>query len=178
MSPLSLVLGVWNVRTTCRKSWPSNLFWVLNFTFDPCFKVKFSHPTKRPYISLIIGPQASKCENTSWEVMACEFFPSIKFDIWPLLQGQVGHHIKKALYLPFYWSKFENNFFSTCLTPLIPTSRSNATIYCNGRISPLFCSMNKMAVILFKWEIAVNYMVQYNYVWVILFQSHTTSTCA
>ena len=27
------------MKTTCRKSWPGNLFHVLNLTFDPCFKV-------------------------------------------------------------------------------------------------------------------------------------------
>ena len=26
------------MKTTCRKSWPGNLFQVLNLTFDPCFK--------------------------------------------------------------------------------------------------------------------------------------------
>ena len=31
---------------TCRKSWPGNLFQVLNWTFDPCFKVKWGHHIK------------------------------------------------------------------------------------------------------------------------------------
>ena len=35
ISPLSLLLGVWNVKTTCRKSWPGNLFQMLNLTSDP-----------------------------------------------------------------------------------------------------------------------------------------------
>ena len=34
------------VATICRKSWPGNLYQVLNFTFDPCFKVKWGHHTK------------------------------------------------------------------------------------------------------------------------------------
>ena len=45
--------------------------------------------------------------------MACKFFASVKFDLGPLLQGQVGHHIKKLLYLPmirYRASKCENDF--------------------------------------------------------------------
>ena len=28
------------MKTACRKSWPGDLFQVLNLTFDPCFNVK------------------------------------------------------------------------------------------------------------------------------------------
>ena len=34
------------MKTTCRKSWPGNLFQVLNLTFDPCFKVKWGRHIK------------------------------------------------------------------------------------------------------------------------------------
>ena len=40
ISPQILLLEVLNVKTTCGKSWPGNLFQVLNLTFDSCFKVK------------------------------------------------------------------------------------------------------------------------------------------
>ena len=40
-SPLSWVLGVDNMKTTCRKSWPANLWQVTNLTFDQCFNVKW-----------------------------------------------------------------------------------------------------------------------------------------
>ena len=43
------------MKTTCRKSWPENLFQVLNLTFDPSFKVKVVITIKRPHFSLIIG---------------------------------------------------------------------------------------------------------------------------
>ena len=46
ISPLILFLEVQNVKTTCRKSWPGNLFQVLNLSFDSCFKVKWGHHTK------------------------------------------------------------------------------------------------------------------------------------
>ena len=35
---------------------------------------------KCSYISLIIGSRSSKCENNLLEVMACEFFASVKFN--------------------------------------------------------------------------------------------------
>ena len=36
--------------------------------------------------------------------MACESFASVKFDLWPLFQGQVGHHTKMAIYLLYHIS--------------------------------------------------------------------------
>ena len=45
ISPLSLQLGVWNVKTTYRKSWPGNLFQLLTLTFDPIFSVKWGRLT-------------------------------------------------------------------------------------------------------------------------------------
>ena len=47
-----LLLEVQNVKTTCRKSWPGNLSPELNFTFDPCFKVKWGHHTKMSLLVL------------------------------------------------------------------------------------------------------------------------------
>ena len=60
---LSLVIGVQNVKTNNRESLPANLLQLSDLTFDPCFKVKRDHYKKCPYISLVIGPGASKCEN-------------------------------------------------------------------------------------------------------------------
>ena len=51
-------------EVTCRKSWPGNLFQVLNFTFDHWYKVKWGRHTKHPYLSLIIGAMASECKNS------------------------------------------------------------------------------------------------------------------
>ena len=50
---------------------------VSNLTFDPCFKVKWDHHAKKalylPY---------------NWnEIMGCESFASVKFDLSVLLQG-------------------------------------------------------------------------------------------
>ena len=60
ISPNIALMGVRNVKTTCTKSWPGNLFHVLNLTFDPCFKVV---TLKRPYFSRIIGAVASDCKD-------------------------------------------------------------------------------------------------------------------
>ena len=60
ISPQILLLEVWNVKTTCTKSWPGNFFHVLNLTFDTCFKVV---TLKCPYFSHIIGAVASDCKD-------------------------------------------------------------------------------------------------------------------
>ena len=40
ISPILLVLEVWDGKPTCRKSWAGNLLVWSNLTFDPCFEVK------------------------------------------------------------------------------------------------------------------------------------------
>ena len=56
----------------------------------------------------LVSSRASKYENNMLEIMACESFVSVKFDLWPLLEGQVGHHTKTAIYLlnigPWAWN--------------------------------------------------------------------------
>ena len=79
ISPLPLLLGVWNVKTTYSKSWPGNLFQMLNLTFDPCFKSNGVNIQKCPDISLLIGPIASDCRNSPREVLACKCFACEKF---------------------------------------------------------------------------------------------------
>ena len=39
-----------------------------------------------PY-PLISGSRLSKCENNLWEIIACESFASVKFQLWSLLEG-------------------------------------------------------------------------------------------
>ena len=46
------------MKTTYKKSWPVILFQVMNLTFDPCFKVRLSHHTKKALYGLIIDPKA------------------------------------------------------------------------------------------------------------------------
>ena len=51
------------MKNTCRKSWPGNLFQMLNLTFDPSFKVIWGHYIKSPYFCLVIGAMASECKD-------------------------------------------------------------------------------------------------------------------
>ena len=81
MSPLVLVLGVQNVKTTYGKSWPGNLLQVLNLTNGLYFKVKLGHHTKKTSYLLITGPRTLKGENNLQVIMACESFASIQFDL-------------------------------------------------------------------------------------------------
>ena len=46
-SPLSLLLGVPNVKTTYTKSRPETILKLLTFTFDPFFNVKWGHLTSK-----------------------------------------------------------------------------------------------------------------------------------
>ena len=45
--PLSLLLGVPNVKTTYTKSRPKTIFQLLTFTFDPFFNVKCGYLTTK-----------------------------------------------------------------------------------------------------------------------------------
>ena len=49
------------MKTTCRKSWPGNLFQVLNLT--PASRLNEVVTLKRPYFSLISGAMASDCKD-------------------------------------------------------------------------------------------------------------------
>ena len=51
------------MQTTCRKSWPGNLFQVLNLTFDTASRLNEVVTLKHPYFSLIIGAMASACKD-------------------------------------------------------------------------------------------------------------------
>ena len=44
---ISLTIAHQGLETTKRKSWPENIFQVLNLTFDPFSKVKWGHHTKQ-----------------------------------------------------------------------------------------------------------------------------------
>ena len=59
------------MKTTCRKSWPGNLFQILNLTCDPCFKVKWGHHTNitliSPLLLLVLWLQNVKIDHEkSW----------------------------------------------------------------------------------------------------------------
>ena len=43
---------------------------------------------KSAYNSLIVGPRGLQCETNLQEIMSCEFFDVVEFDLGPLYQGQ------------------------------------------------------------------------------------------
>ena len=70
------------MKTTCRKSWPGNLFQVLNLTFDPCFKVKWGRHTKMSFFfSLIIGAMALEYKDRPSKVLTFTVLPEKNFGL-------------------------------------------------------------------------------------------------
>ena len=53
---------------------------------------------KSAYISLIIGPTGLQCETNLYEIMCCESFNVVRFDLGPLLQGQTRIAKLKSAY--------------------------------------------------------------------------------
>ena len=89
-NPLPLLIGVRNVKTTYRKSWPENLFQVLNLTLDHCFKVRWGHHTKHSCISLIIASRTSECKavhGKSWPLndVPVKILISFRIAKWPVI---------------------------------------------------------------------------------------------
>ena len=61
---------------------------------------------KTLYIFLIIGFKPSDWKNNLWDIIACKSFPSVTFI--PCFKVKWGHHTKKALYLPYCFSRASN----------------------------------------------------------------------
>ena len=53
---------------------------------------------KSAYISLIIGPRGLQCETNLQEIICCESFDVVRFDLGPLLQGQTRIAKVKSAY--------------------------------------------------------------------------------
>ena len=73
------------MKTTCRKSWPGNLFQVLNLTLTPASRLNEVIPLKHPYFSLIIGTMASEYKDRPSKVLAFKYFAweKIMALFWP-----------------------------------------------------------------------------------------------
>ena len=54
ISPLLLVLEVWNVKPTYRKSWAVNLLMWSDLTLSPSFKVKQGQPNLKGFITRLL----------------------------------------------------------------------------------------------------------------------------
>ena len=53
---------------------------------------------KSAYISLIIGPRGLQCETNLKEIIGCESYDVVRFDLGPLLQGQMRIAKVKSAY--------------------------------------------------------------------------------
>ena len=53
---------------------------------------------KSAYSFLIIGPRGLQCETNLKEIMGCESFDVVRFDLGPLLQGQTRIAKFKSVY--------------------------------------------------------------------------------
>ena len=53
---------------------------------------------KSAYISSIIGPRGLQCDTNLQEIMGCESFDVVGFDLWSLLQGQMRVAKLKSAY--------------------------------------------------------------------------------
>ena len=63
-----------------------------DLTLGPSFKVKRGQPNlKRAYNSFIIDPRGLQCETNLQDIVGWES-SDVRFDLWPLLQGQTMVH--------------------------------------------------------------------------------------
>ena len=122
---------------------------VLNFIFDPCSKVKWGNPIKKPHISFIIASRASKCESKPYETIASEFF---KYQISFLNHAprSSGALLLKSLTSPLslllelqnvkanHMKSWQVNFFNYQISPLTSASRSSGVIALKRPYIPLY----------------------------------------
>ena len=103
ISPLSLVLGVRNEKKSFYEIMACDYLHMSNLTSDPCFRSFGVIILKGSYISLIIGSRASKSDTNLLEIMGCESFASVKFDMIPASKSSRVIMLKRGLYSPNNW---------------------------------------------------------------------------
>ena len=81
-SRLLLVLEVWDVHPTYRKSCAASLLEWLFLTSDPSFKVKWGHWPLKLVFSLIIASRGSGCSLNWYETMCWESFRVVRLHLW------------------------------------------------------------------------------------------------
>ena len=63
-----------------------------HLTLSPSFKVKRGQPNLKGFISrLFIDPRGLQCETNLQDIVGWES-SDVRFDLWPLLQGQTMVH--------------------------------------------------------------------------------------
>ena len=113
---ISLLLGVWNVKTTYRKSWPGNLFQLLTVIFDPFFSVKWDHLTTKALYLLPYYPI---------------FNHSCHSAAVPIVPGVVTQIINTLLFLlSAHQSSSQSNILITALPLMLLRSGMNSLMMC------------------------------------------------
>ena len=65
----------------------------LDLTLSPSFNIKRGWPKpKNAYNSLIIDPRGLQCKINLQVIMGWEYSDVVRFDLWPLRQGQMMVH--------------------------------------------------------------------------------------
>ena len=67
-------------------------FGMIRFDLEPLLQrqTRTAKPKNASYL-LIIDPRGLQCENNSYEILGLES-SGVRFDLWPLLQGQTMVH--------------------------------------------------------------------------------------
>ena len=75
-----------------RKPWAGNLLMWSDFTLSPSFKVKRGQLNLKGFITrLLLIPRGLQCETNLQDIVGWES-SDVRFDLWPLLQGQAMVH--------------------------------------------------------------------------------------
>ena len=99
MSPLLLVLEVWDGKPTYRKSWAGNLLVWSDLTLDPSFKVKRGLPNLKVLITrLLLVLEVWDGKPTYRKSWAEDLLVWSDFDLGPLFQGQTRIAKLKSAY--------------------------------------------------------------------------------
>ena len=82
------VQEVWDGKPTYRKSWGWESFDVVRFDLELLLQGQTrTAKLKRVYNSFIIDPRGLQCETNLQDIVGWES-SDVRFDLWPLLQGQ------------------------------------------------------------------------------------------
>ena len=69
-----------------------------DLTLDTSFKVKRGWPNLSAYNTLTIGLKGLQCETNLYKIMGWECFDVVRFELGPLLQGQIKIAKLKSTY--------------------------------------------------------------------------------
>ena len=87
------------MKPTCRKSWTGNLLMWSDLTLSPSSKVKRGQPNLKVIITrLLLVLEVCNVKPTDRKSWATKSFDVVKYDLGPLLQGQMRIAKHKSAY--------------------------------------------------------------------------------